>query len=72
MKLIDAKAASRILGVRLPRLYELVRLRAVPHVRLGRRQIRFDPERLAEWSAKGGGASHSVSNGSEVQNGEQN
>jgi excisionase family DNA binding protein len=54
MKLIDAKAASKILGVRLARLYELVRRRVVPHVRLGPRQIRFDPERLAEWSSQGG------------------
>lgn len=54
MRLVDAKAASEILGVRLARLYELVRLKAVPHVRLGQRQIRFDPERLAEWTAKGG------------------
>ncbi len=49
MRLIKAQEPSEILGVRLPRLYELVRLKAVPFVRLGDRQIRFDPELLASW-----------------------
>ena len=52
--LINARAASELLGLRLPRLYELARLRVVPFVRFGPKQIRFDPEVLAEWS-KGGG-----------------
>lgn len=56
MRLITAKEASEILGVRLARLYELVRLKVVPHVRLGRRQIRFDVEVLTAWSKSGGSA----------------
>jgi excisionase family DNA binding protein len=54
MRLIDAKQASEILGVRLPRLYELVRLKTVPFVRIGSRQIRFDPDELSEWAKRGG------------------
>ena len=49
MRLIDAKQASELLGVRLPRLYELTRLRKVPFVRFGERQLRFDPELLKAW-----------------------
>jgi excisionase family DNA binding protein len=49
MRLIDAKQASKLLGVRLPRLYELTRLKRIPFVRLGERQIRFDPEILQAW-----------------------
>ena len=49
MRLIDAKEASKILGVRLPRLYELTRLKKVPFVRFGERQLRFDPEILRTW-----------------------
>lgn len=54
MKLVDAKEASQVLNVRLPRLYELTRLKKVPFVRFGPRQIRFDTEALAEWAKQGG------------------
>lgn len=59
MKLIDAKAASEILGLRLPRLYELVRSKVVPHVRVGTRQLRFDPQELRQWVKLGGTVSSS-------------
>lgn len=49
MQLIDAKQASKMLGLRLPRLYELTRLKRIPFVRFGERQIRFDPEILQDW-----------------------
>jgi excisionase family DNA binding protein len=54
MHLVMAKEASRILNVSLPRLYELARLRVIPSVRLGPRQIRFDEEALAQWVKHGG------------------
>lgn len=53
-RLIGAKEASVILDIRLPRLYELVRLKAIPCVHLGRRQIRFSLEALEEWAKNGG------------------
>jgi len=62
MRLINAKQASKLLGVRLPRLYELTRLKRVPFVRLGERQLRFDPELLAAWSKEE--ATKNVSQGS--------
>jgi excisionase family DNA binding protein len=57
VRLINAKQASEILGLRLPRLYELARMRVVPFVRFGPKQIRFDPEVLAEWAKHGGSGS---------------
>jgi len=54
MRLITARAASEALNIRLPRLYELVRVGAVPCVRLGLRQLRFDLDVLSEWSKSGG------------------
>jgi excisionase family DNA binding protein len=54
VRLVNAKQASEILGLRLPRLYELARMRVVPFVRIGPKQIRFDPEALAEWTKQGG------------------
>lgn len=54
MRLINAKEACVILGIRLARLYELARLGIIPSVRLGLRQIRFDPDVLAAWSKSGG------------------
>lgn len=54
MHLITAKQASEILNIRLPRLYELARLRVIPFVRLGPHQIRFDESDLAEWAKRGG------------------
>lgn len=49
MNLIGAKEACKMLKVRLPRLYELTRKGAIPAVRLGRRQVRFDPDVLKAW-----------------------
>jgi excisionase family DNA binding protein len=54
MRLITAKEASEALGVALPRVYELARLNLIPSIRLGPRQIRFDPDSLEEWAKRGG------------------
>lgn len=54
MKLITAKAASEILNIRLQRLYELVRQGLIPHVKIGLRQLRFDPDVLQAWAKNGG------------------
>jgi excisionase family DNA binding protein len=51
MRLITAKEACESLGIRLPRLYQLSREGRVPCVRLGVRQLRFDPEILKAWIA---------------------
>jgi excisionase family DNA binding protein len=54
VKLITAQLAAKSLDIRLPRLYELVRVGAIPHVKLGKRQLRFDPEALHTWAKNGG------------------
>lgn len=59
MHLITAKQVSQALGVALPRVYELARLKLIPFVRLGPRQIRFDEDELRQW-ARSGGASEKV------------
>lgn len=56
MQLITATAASAFLNIRVQRLYELVRLGVIPHVKLGKRQLRFDPEALQVWVKNGGAA----------------
>ena len=66
MQLIDAKQAAQLLQVRKARLYELVRLRLVPSVRLGQRQLRFDVDALTAWSKSGG--STAISEGQNGKN----
>ncbi len=41
--------ASQFLGVRVGTLYSMVSRREIPHVRLGRRLVRFVPEELRVW-----------------------
>jgi excisionase family DNA binding protein len=47
--LLDAAQAARLLNVRRTTLYELVRSRGLPHVRIGERGLRFTRAGLAEW-----------------------
>jgi hypothetical protein len=52
--LIKAPEAAKMLDIRLARLYELTRQRIVPSVRVGPKQLRYDPNTLREWIQKGG------------------
>lgn len=54
LKLITAAAASSLLNIRVQRLYELVRQRTIPYVKLGSRQLRFDEGELTAWAKRGG------------------
>ena len=47
--LLDAREAAKLLHVPLSTLYELVRSRGLPHVRIGRRGLRFTRADLARW-----------------------
>jgi len=47
--LLDAYEAARLLHVPRSTLYELVRSRGLPHVRIGRRGLRFTRADLARW-----------------------
>ena len=54
MRLIKAKEAAELLDLRLPRLYELVRQRLIPSVKVGEKAIRFDEGALKEFIERGG------------------
>jgi excisionase family DNA binding protein len=62
-KYISAPKVARLLDLPLWRVYELCRLRVLPHARL-RRQIRIDPERLKAFMDAGGAPLTPKSNGS--------
>jgi excisionase family DNA binding protein len=47
--LLDAEEAARLLKVPRSTLYELVRSRGLPHVRIGDRGLRFTRADLARW-----------------------
>jgi len=49
--LLDANEAARLLHVPRSTLYELVRSRSLPHVRIGERGLRFTRSGLEEWIA---------------------
>ena len=52
MPLLGYKDAANELGLPIGTLYSLVSRRCIPHVRLGRRLVRFDQAQLAAWVAK--------------------
>lgn len=50
--LLTADEAARLLRVPRSTLYELVRSRGLPHVRIGERGLRFTRSDLDEWVAE--------------------
>lgn len=63
MRLITAKQASEIMGVGVPRIYELARCGVIPSVRLGAKQIRFDEDELMAWARRGGATENKIQSG---------
>ena len=51
-ELIGYTEASRLLGVPVATLYNWVSLKRIPHIRISKRMVRFDPERLKRWLEK--------------------
>lgn len=49
----DAKWVAEHFDLPLPRVYDLTRKGIIPSVRI-LRQVRYDPEALAEWIKSGG------------------
>jgi excisionase family DNA binding protein len=49
--LLDANEAARLLNVPRGTIYELVRSRGLPHVRIGKRGLRFTRAGLSAWVA---------------------
>jgi len=50
--LLDSAEAARLLNVPRSTLYELVRSRGLPYVRIGERGLRFTRAGLQEWVAQ--------------------
>lgn len=50
--LLDAHEAAKLLHVPRSTLYELVRSRGLPHVRIGDRGLRFTRSELERWVAE--------------------
>ncbi|MFL6284257.1 MAG: helix-turn-helix transcriptional regulator [Pyrinomonadaceae bacterium] len=55
-QILVADEVAAMLRVNRQRIYELVRKNAIPVIRLGERQYRFDAEAIKEWIERGGGS----------------
>ncbi len=53
-QILVADEVAAILRVDRQRVYELVRRNAIPVIRLGERQYRFDAEAVRQWMTRGG------------------
>ena len=52
--LLTAKEVAAEWQIPLSRVYELTRRGLIPYLKLGARQLRFDPDSLREWRERGG------------------
>lgn len=55
-RILLADEVAELLRVDRQRVYELARRSAIPVIRLGERQYRFDAEAIRQWIERGGGA----------------
>lgn len=46
---LNADQVAELLGVKREHVYDLIRERDLPHVRMGSRVLRFDPAEVEEW-----------------------
>jgi hypothetical protein len=53
-QLLEVRDLMRITGTKKPRAYEILRRNPNLVIRLGKRQIRIDPDKLEAWLARGG------------------
>ncbi len=53
-KILIADEVAELLRVDRQRIYELARRDAIPVIRLGERQYRFDAEAIRKWIERGG------------------
>jgi excisionase family DNA binding protein len=53
-KILLADEVAEMLRVDRQRVYELVRRNAIPVIRIGERQYRFDAEAIRQWIERGG------------------
>ena len=55
-QILVADEVAEMLRVDRQRVYELARLNAIPVIRVGERQYRFDAEAIKQWLERGGGS----------------
>ncbi len=55
-QILIADEVAELLRVDRQRVYELARRDAIPVIRLGERQYRFDAEAIRQWIESGGGS----------------
>jgi excisionase family DNA binding protein len=60
MRLLTADEVAGILSVSTARVYDLARRNAIPALKLGERQLRFDETALREWIAQSVRASSAI------------
>ena len=60
-RLLTAEEVAGILSVSTARVYDLARRNAIPALKLGQRQVRFDETALRKWIALASVQNHSVS-----------
>jgi excisionase family DNA binding protein len=53
-QILVADEVAEMLRVDRQRVYELVRRNAIPVIRVGERQYRFDAEAIRQWIERGG------------------
>ncbi len=58
-EILIADEVAEMLRVDRQRVYELVRRDAIPVIRLGERQYRFDAAAIRQWIERGGSAAES-------------
>lgn len=63
-QILIADEVAEMLRVDRQRVYELARRNAIPVIRLGERQYRFDSEAIREWMERGGSSAILVSGAS--------
>jgi excisionase family DNA binding protein len=54
-KLMKVSEVAEVINASIPRTYELLRLKIIPSIRMGR-QVRVSSEALFEWIRQGGRA----------------
>ncbi len=69
-QILVADEVAEMLRVDRQRVYELVRRKAIPVIRLGERQYRFDAEAIRQWMTRGGSSTAEGRGNDEGQVGE--
>jgi excisionase family DNA binding protein len=66
-QILLADEVAEMLRVDRQRVYELVRRNAIPVIRIGERQYRFDAEAIRQWIERGGTVSTENESGDDAE-----